>query len=76
MRENKVVILADGNFPKSSYPLELLYGADTIVCCDNSIVKLLEHTNLMADYIVGDMDSLSADNKIKFKVQSSMVQKN
>lgn len=61
-----VVILGDGDFPTAPYPLSLLHQADAIICCDGSIVKLLQHTSLLPDYIVGDMDTLSRANQIKF----------
>ena len=67
MGKKHVVILADGNFPQTAYPLSLLHKADIIICCDGSIVKLLKYTNLQADYIVGDMDTLDLENKIRFK---------
>ncbi len=66
MQKKDIVILADGSFPKAAYPLSLLHKADIIICCDGAILKLLEHTNLQADYIVGDMDTLDAINQKKF----------
>lgn len=66
MKKNNIVILADGSFPKASYPLSLLHKADIIICCDGAILKLLKYTNLHADYIVGDMDTLDEENKRKF----------
>ncbi|MBQ5803719.1 MAG: thiamine diphosphokinase [Bacteroidales bacterium] len=67
MEPKNIVILADGSFPQTAYPLSILNKADIIICCDGAILKLLEHTNLMADYIVGDMDTLDEENKLKFK---------
>ncbi len=67
MSEKRVIILADGVFPTAEYPLQLLHSADCIVCCDNSVIKLIEHTSLQPDYIVGDMDSMSQENKVRFK---------
>lgn len=67
MGKKHVVILADGNFPQTAYPLSLLHKADVIICCDGAIVKLLKYTNLQADYIVGDMDTLDEENKRRFK---------
>ncbi len=62
-----IVILADGDFPTNPYPLDLLSKADVIVCCDNSVLKLIANTSLEADYIVGDMDTMSPENKFKYK---------
>ncbi len=67
MSEKRVIILADGVFPTAEYPLQLLHSADIIVCCDNSAVKLMEHTTLRPNYIVGDMDSMSVENKERFR---------
>ena len=67
MKKNRIVILADGTFPKSEYPLSLLHNADIIICCDGAILKLLKYTSLNADYIVGDMDTLSQEYQIKYK---------
>ena len=58
-REKKsIVILADGNYPVATYPLELLQKADFIICCDASVLKLKE---VAPHYIVGDMDTLGAE---------------
>jgi thiamine pyrophosphokinase len=67
MGKKHIVILADGSFPQTAYPLSLLHKADAIICCDGSILKLLKYTNLQADYIVGDMDTLDEENKRRFK---------
>lgn len=64
---NNIAIIADGCFPVSEYPLSLLRNADTIICCDNSVVKLIQHTGLTPDFIVGDMDTMSEENKQHFK---------
>lgn len=70
---NHIVILADGDFPTNPYPLNLLSKADTIVCCDNSVLKLTRNTTLEADYIVGDMDSMSPENKLKYKEKITRI---
>ena len=59
-----IVILADGNYPTASYPLQLLKEADYVVCCDASVLKL---QGISPSYIVGDMDTLSAGNAEKYK---------
>lgn len=66
-KERHIVILADGDFPRHPYPIAILKSADTIVCCDNSVLKLSAHTEIEADYIVGDMDTMSPENKLRFK---------
>lgn len=67
MEKKHIVILADGTFPTTAYPLSLLHNADVIICCDGSVVKLIQNTKLKADYIVGDMDTLDDNNKQRFK---------
>lgn len=59
-----IVILADGNYPTATYPLQLLKEADYVVCCDASVLKL---QGISPSYIVGDMDTLSAGNAEKYK---------
>ncbi len=68
-----IVILADGDFPTNPHPLDLLSKADTIVCCDNSILKLVKNTNLDADYIVGDMDTMSPENRLKYNEKITRI---
>ena len=58
------IILANGEFPKNAVLLEKL-RAPTIVCCDGAVQKLLDF-GIEPDFIVGDMDSISEENKIKF----------
>lgn len=71
-----ITILADGNYPVSEYPLELLHNADIIICCDASVLKL---DGAAPDYIVGDMDTLPAEYKEKYRdiiVESSCQETN
>lgn len=72
--ENKVVILGDGTFPTSEYPISLIREADCIVCCDSSILKLLNFYGTQEIeslgqkiFIVGDMDTLPQEYQLKFK---------
>lgn len=53
----KTVILAAGDFPSHRIPLEILKGAERILCCDSSAAELLEH-GMDPVAIVGDLDSL------------------
>lgn len=59
-----IAILADGNYPTAPYPLHLLHSADIIICCDASVLKL---QGVSPHYIVGDMDTLDAAGKEKYK---------
>ncbi len=58
MKNNKTIILANGEFPKSSKVLDILRNAAHIVCCDGATQNLLNF-GLKPSVIVGDMDSLS-----------------
>lgn len=59
------VILANGDFPKHEIPLTILKNSDYIVCCDGAVDKLTP-TGLYPQAIVGDCDSLSEENWIKY----------
>lgn len=59
------VILANGSFPKHYVPLDYLRKADRIVCCDGSTENAVD-AGFTPFAIVGDMDSLSREMKIRF----------
>ena len=62
---SRIIILADGEFPKHPIPLSLLKAAEYIVCCDGSTEKLL-NSGLKPNAIVGDMDSLPENLQQKY----------
>jgi len=62
----KTVILANGQFPSHAVPLAALHGAANIVCCDGA-VENLAGLGLEPDWIVGDMDSLSAADCVRYR---------
>lgn len=73
----KVVILADGEFPRHPEPLSRLSRAEAVVCCDGAADKLLRFGRV-PDWIVGDLDSVSpatrarfADRLVKFSEQET-----
>lgn len=66
------VIIADGLFPKDKYLQDLILTANTIICCDGAIDKLLEH-NIEPHYIIGDCDTLSSATKLKFANKIIMI---
>ena len=66
MRLRPAVILANGSFPTNETPLNTLKSANFIVCCDGAINKL-ETAGIQAHAIVGDLDSLTADLKRKYR---------
>ena len=61
----KTIVLADGNFPKHKIPLEFLFNAERIICCDGAAQNLL-NVGLKPNYIIGDLDSVSEDIKKNF----------
>jgi len=63
---SKTVILANGDFPNHQIPLSILNEAETIICCDGAADALIEHGKIPS-VIVGDMDSISDINRLKFK---------
>jgi thiamine pyrophosphokinase len=59
------VILANGDFPTHSLPLTLLKKAKHVICCDGAANKYFER-GFTPTVIVGDGDSLSPENKVRF----------
>ena len=68
MIQEPVVILANGNFPSHNAPLLILEDAGTIICCDGSVNNLAKKS-MEPHYILGDMDSIDDNLKIKYKEQ-------
>ena len=59
------VIVAGGEFPTAPQPLEILQSAPLVVCCDGAADRYIA-TGRVPDAIVGDGDSISAENREKF----------
>ena len=59
------VIVAGGEFPTAPQPLEILQSAPYVVCCDGAADRYIA-TGRVPDAIVGDGDSISAENREKF----------
>ena len=59
------VIVAGGEFPTAPQPLEILQGAQYVVCCDGAADRYIA-TGHVPDAIVGDGDSISTENREKF----------
>ena len=68
----RVVIICDGNFPKTEYPRYLIRTADFIICCDGALMKFLRNSKAilgearLPDLVTGDMDTLSAAMQKKY----------
>lgn len=61
----ETVILANGEFPTHPTVVSILKNAKYIVCCDGATDNAVQ-ANIIPDAIVGDCDSLSTENKIRF----------
>lgn len=68
MKENKTastVIIANGRYPKHPVPLSYISKAEYIVCSDGAANDFIARGGL-PDAIVGDCDSISDENKVRF----------
>lgn len=67
-----VVIICDGQFPKTEYPRYLIQSADFIICCDGALRKFLRNSRAifgeerLPDLVIGDMDTLPASYQKKY----------
>lgn len=62
---NSAVIVANGNFPTHNVPVSILESASYIVCCDGAANSFIARC-YTPDAIVGDCDSISEENAIRF----------
>ena len=60
------VILGNGEYPTHSMPETILIMAPYVVCCDGSADEHIRR-GFTPDAIIGDGDSLSPDNKERFR---------
>ena len=67
-----IVILCDGDFPKTEYPRYLIRTADFIICCDGSLRKFIRNSpaifgeERLPDLVIGDMDTLPMSMQKKY----------
>lgn len=59
------VIIANGRFPRHTIPLSKIEESGYIVCCDGAANDFIAQGGI-PDAIVGDCDSISAENKKRF----------
>lgn len=59
------VIVANGSYPHHPVPLSVIRNAPYIVCCDGAANHFIEAGGF-PDAIVGDCDSLSEENMVRF----------
>ena len=78
MMGKTVVIICDGQFPRTEYPRYLMKSADFSICCDGALVKYLRHSRSIfgeertPDLVIGDMDTLSEKMQARY---SSLIVK-
>lgn len=63
--KNKAVIVANGRYPNHHIPLSIIENAPYIICSDGAANNFIALGNI-PDAIVGDCDSVSEENKIKY----------
>ena len=63
--KNPLVIVANGEFPTHPIPLQILNKATSILACDGA-ANILVEKGYIPDIIIGDLDSLSDENKTKY----------
>ena len=64
--KDPIVVLANGAFPDSVISLNILKKAKSIVCLDGAVNKLIEY-GLEPTLIIGDLDSINPNYKIKYQ---------
>ena len=63
---NQLLIVANGKFPTSKIPLNILQRSKFIIACDGAANKLEDH-GYKPNLIIGDMDSISTSLRNKYK---------
>ena len=58
-----IAILANGALPQHQVPLARLRSADILICCDGACAKA-RSLEREPDYVVGDGDSISSEDKM------------
>lgn len=66
MRSNiEAVVIANGEYPTRKEVLEIINAAHLTVCCDGAADDFIARGGV-PDIIIGDMDSLSDENKARY----------
>lgn len=60
------VILGGGDYPTHPLPLQILQGAERVICCDGAAGAYILHEGKRPWRIVGDGDSLKEDLRQKY----------
>lgn len=61
----EAVVVCNGDIPSSDIPRSFLEGERPIICCDGAANNMID-AGYIPDMIIGDGDSISIDNKIKY----------
>lgn len=59
----EAILLANGEYPRTSPAIDYLLSAKYVVCCDGAADEYMIKTNRLPDMVVGDGDSLSDEAK-------------
>ena len=62
----EAIVLANGTYPHADIPLQLLKEAPFLIACDGATNELVRH-HIIPTIIIGDGDSISPENKERFK---------
>lgn len=62
----EAIIIANGSFPTHPFALKLIDTASYIICCDGGANHLIDY-GLEPHIIIGDGDSITQANKIKYQ---------
>lgn len=62
----EAVVVGNGDFPSHPFPLAVLDASPCVVCCDGGTDALVE-SGRVPNWIVGDGDSLSETNQVRFQ---------
>ncbi len=63
--KTSAVIIANGRYPSHEIPLAVVDNSSYTVCCDGAANNFISSGNV-PDAIVGDLDSISDENKLKY----------
>lgn len=61
----EALVLANGEYPTHPLPLKILADAPYVVCCDGGANEYIRRGHI-PDAIVGDGDSLSEENRLRY----------
>lgn len=64
LNDIEVVILAEGDYPTHSLPLEILNSCNNVICCDGA-ANIYTQTGKMPLATIGDGDSIASELKDK-----------